>query len=325
MEDENKKVVWTKNKIIRSVVWGIIYALSLAYVILVLVGGDLGLSWCNDILKANGIKGADGFVSWFVANYNVLLNALFFTLLILVLSKLLRILLIQISHKTGKKAKTILLLSNSFIKYLAIIILLFVVLYCLGVDSTTLLVGSGIVALVIGLGAQSLISDVLAGLFIVFEGDYQVGDIVVLDGFRGVVDSIGVRTTRLKDVGNNVKVINNSKIASIVNMTTESAIVVIDMPIDYDEDLERVEAILKKELPLLKEKYKKVVTGGPTYLGVQELADSSINLRILANCKEGDKFQLNRDLNRDLFLLFKKNNVNIPFNQVVVSSREESK
>jgi len=259
----------------------------------------------------------------FKANADKFIKSIFYIVVILGASKLIRWLLGLIFTKS-KKAITIVKLLNSFLKYVGVIALILVLLAVWGVDPATLLASAGILALVIGLGAQSLISDIIAGLFIVFENDYQVGDIVVVDDFRGTVQQIGIRTTKVEDAGGNVKIIGNSKITSIVNMTNDLSVAICDMSIEYDESLERVENILhdnfddiKKKIPAIKE--------GPYYMGVQELGDSAVIIRIVAKTDEENKFQVNRDLNREMKIIFDKNNINIPFNQIVINNREEKK
>ena len=121
----------------------------------------------------------------------------------------------------NKRGKTIVKLLASFLKYLIAIISIFCVLGAFGVDGVTLLASAGVLGLIIGLGAQSLIADVIAGIFIVFEADFEVGDIVVIDDWRGTVKEIGIRTTKIEDYGGNVKIVNNSQISTIVNQTKE--------------------------------------------------------------------------------------------------------
>ncbi len=222
--------------------------------------------------------------------------------------------------KTNKQI-TIIKLFVSFLKWIVAIVAILIVLAAWGVDTTTLLASAGLLALVIGLGAQSLIADIIAGIFIVFEGDYQVGDIVVIDGWRGTVEEIGIRTTKVADAGGNVKIISNSKISSIINQTHELSVAKCYMPIDYDESLERVELVMKEALPVIKSHIPAIIEG-PYYKGVSELAESSVNLLFLAICKEEDLYQVQRDLNREMYLVFNKNNISIPFNQIVVSQRE---
>lgn len=221
----------------------------------------------------------------------------------------------------GNRGITIVKLLESFIKWVVTIVGLMMVLNVWGVDTTTLLASAGILTLVIGLGAQSLVADIVAGIFIVFEGEYQVGDIVVIDGWRGTVKEIGIRTTKIVDAGGNIKIINNSEIKSIVNQTQDLSVAKCTMSIDYDESIERVEIAIRDNIEKIKKEIPAIVEG-PYYKGVSELAASSVNLLFIAKCNEEDIYQVQRDLNRELFILFNKENISIPFNQVVVSQRE---
>lgn len=206
----------------------------------------------------------------------------------------------------------------SLIKYASVIVLLFFILKACGVDTTAVVTGLSIVTLIIGLALQPLLQDVIAGLFIVFEHVFEVGDIVVVGDFRGTVKEIGIRTTRIEDAGGNIKVINNSELRALVNMSDQLSIAAIDIGIEYGESLERVEAILKEHMDEIKAAIPEIEEG-PFYKGVSALADSSVNLKFLAKCKEGSKYQVERDMNRQFKLLFDKYNVNIPFPQVVVN------
>lgn len=234
-----------------------------------------------------------------------------------------RLILKQIS-KFMKKGKAVIDLVCSLIKYAAIIALVFFILKTLGVDTTTILAGIGILGLVVGLGAQPLIADIIAGLFIVFEKLFDVGDIIVVDGFRGTVKEIGIRTTQIVDTGGNIKIINNADLKTIINMTNQLSLAVCDIGIEYGESLERVEAILKENFPAIKAAIPDIKEG-PFYKGVAELGDSAVIIRFVAKCEEGAKYQVERDLNRQFKLLFDKNNINIPFPQIVLNQPVEFK
>lgn len=216
-----------------------------------------------------------------------------------------------------KKGGAIVNLLCSFIKYLAAIVIIFMILSAWGVNTTALLAGIGILSLIVGLGAQPLIEDIIAGLFIVFEKTFDVGDIIVVDGFRGVVTEIGIRTTKIEDAGGDVKVMNNSDLRTIVNMTNELSLAICDVDVDYGESLERVEAVLKDNLDKIR-KNVPAIQDGPNYKGVQELGASGVKIRIVAECHESELFQTERDLNRQIKLIFDKNGIKIPFTQVVV-------
>ena len=236
---------------------------------------------------------------------------------------LMNLILSKLFQKTNRQ-KTVMSLMRSMIKWVIIIITILLVLNAFGVDTSTLLASAGILDLIIGLGAQSLIADIIAGFFIVFEEEYQVGDIITIDGFRGTVADIGIRVTKIIDAGGNIKIVNNSDIKSIINQTSELSVAKCVMSIDYDESVERVEVVFKKNL----EKIKKNIPGiveGPIYKGINQLNTSSVDLFFIAKCKEEDVYQVQRDLNRELYLMFKDNDITVPFTQVVVSDRNEEK
>lgn len=234
-----------------------------------------------------------------------------------VLSLLLRFSLTKIWAKTAR-GKTVVKLINSFIKYLVVIIAFMMILNAWGVDTTTLLASAGILSLIIGLGAQSLISDIIAGVFIVFEGEYEVGDIVIIDGWRGTVDEIGIRTTKIIDWQGNIKIINNSAIASIINQSKELSITTCVVAIDYRESIPRVELLIKNNLERIRAAIPEIVDG-PYYKGVDSLGDSSVNLLFIATVKEADFYVVQRALNREIKMIFDENNVCIPFPQVTLN------
>ncbi len=224
----------------------------------------------------------------------------------------------------SKKVMTVTKLLLSFLKWVVAIAAVFVILGEWGANTTFMWASAGIATLIIGLGSQALVADILAGIFIVFEGDFQVGDIVVIDGWRGEVLAIGVRTTKLIDAGGNIKIVNNSDIRSIINQTQELSIAKCYVGIGYEARIENVEAVIADNIESLKEKIPDIVEG-PYYKGVSELADSSVNLLFVAKCHENDIYQVQRDLNREIKIMFDNNNVNIPFNQVVVHMGEDDK
>ncbi len=219
---------------------------------------------------------------------------------------------------------TIVKLLNSFIKYLIAIIAILAILSAWGVDTKALIASAGILSLVIGLGAQSLISDIIAGTFIVFEGEFQVGDIVIIDGWRGTVDEIGIRTTKIIDWQGNIKIINNSQISSIINQSKELSVTTCVVAIDYRESIPRVELVIKNNIERIKAAIPEIVDG-PYYKGVDSLGDSSVNLLFIATVKESDYYVVQRALNREIKMIFDENNVSIPFPQVTINEPEEFK
>ena len=214
--------------------------------------------------------------------------------------------------------QTALRLVVSFTRYAVFIIAMLWVLTVWGVDTNTLLVSAGIMGLVIGLGAQSLIADIIAGLFIVFDGEYKVGDIIVVDGWRGNVMEIGIRTTKFIDEGGNIKYINNSTIKAVVNQSQELSVIRCELSIFYDEDLEGVELRIKEYLPKIKDKIPFIVEG-PYYKGVNSMNESSVSLLFLAKCDEHYFYIARRALNREIYRMANEMNIPIPYNQIVVN------
>ena len=217
--------------------------------------------------------------------------------------------------------KTTLLLVGNVVKYAAAIAIVLVSLGIWGVDTTAIVTGAGVLTLVIGLGCQSLISDIVAGIFMLFEGDIKVGDIVVIDGWRGTVQQIGLRRTRIEDAVGNINIVNNSSISNIINNTQDLSVAVVDVGTEYNESIIRIEEVIEEALPKMKEHIPAIVEG-PFYKGVAELGESCVNIRLVAKCREEDKYQVQRDLNRELKILFDANDINIPFNQIVLNTRD---
>ena len=150
-----------------------------------------------------------------------------------------------------------------------------------------------------------------------------MGDIVIIDGWRGTVQEISVRTTKIIDWQGNVKIINNSQIVSLINQTKELSITTVTIGISYNESIPRVEQVIQDNEARL----KKIpgIIDGPYYKGVTEIADSSINLLFIATVKEENYYVVQRALNRELKLIFDENNIEIPFPQVTITEDKETK
>ena len=233
----------------------------------------------------------------------------------------LNILLMQIGNNLNSRGKTMSHMLISLLKYAAIIGVIFSCANKLGVHTDTLLASAGILTVVIGLGAQSLTSDVFDGLFLIIEGAFHVGDVITVDGCRGKVLEIGIRNTRLLDVDtNNIKIVNNSSLKHIVNHSNTPESIFLTIGIDYDEKLEDIEKIIEKEIPVMKKNIPLAVSG-PDYLGVDAFEDSAVVLKFFISCRAQDYYKVRRSLNRELKLMFDRNGISIPFNQIVLSER----
>lgn len=219
------------------------------------------------------------------------------------------------------RGRTLVTLIASLTKYAAALVILCWGLSILGVDVSTIVASVGILALIVGFGAESLIADVVTGVFMLFENQCNVGDIVEVGGFRGTVQEIGIRTTSVVDTGGNVRIINNSEMKNILNRSDNSSFAVSDISIPYETDLEALEKKLPEMLAKIYKENPSAMKQAPEYLGVQTLADSAVVLRFIAEVEEKALFSTQRLLNRELLLGLRKLGVECPYPQLDVHNR----
>ena len=209
----------------------------------------------------------------------------------------------------------------SIIKYSMRIIGFCWVLTIIGVNVSTIFASIGILALIIGFGAESLVADIVTGVFVLFENEYNIGDIIEVDGFRGTVTEIGIRTVSVQDSGGNIKIINNSDLKNIINRSNQKSTAVCDIGVAYETDLEEFDKLVIKIIDEITDRNPEAFKSGIKYLGVQELGDFSITLRFVAEAEENKVFATRRLLNKELKTAFDRHNVSIPFPQIQVRNR----
>lgn len=218
-----------------------------------------------------------------------------------------------ISGIVSARGETVLRLICSIIRYGTVIVILYYSLSLLGVDTATLLASAGLLTLAIGFGAQSLVSDILSGLFIIFEGEFRVGDVISVGDKGGTVIEIGVRTTKIDDGSGNVLVMRNSEISNVLNKTKMDSYASVDFDVVNGESLSYFENVLEEELPQIKKRLPAIISG-PFYKGVVALQDSTTTVRIVATCSERNRAQLERDLKREVKLLMAHHDI-APYQQ----------
>lgn len=222
-------------------------------------------------------------------------------------------LVLSIIPVKNNRAKTMMTIFRSLTNYAALIFAVCFGLNIIGVDVSTIVASLGIVALVIGFGAESLIEDVITGLFMIVENQYNVGDIVEVNGFRGTVSAIGIRTTSITDTGGNVKIINNSNMKDILNRSNKTSVAVSEIQIPYETDIEAFENKLSKMMEDIYILHKDIMKSAPKYLGVSSLEASGISLKFMVEVEEKDIYKGQRILNRELLVFFRKANVEVPY------------
>ena len=232
------------------------------------------------------------------------------------------VLLLGLPKPKSHRVRSVLSIISSLLKYAAGIIILCWGLSIIGVNISTIVASVGILALIIGFSAESLIADVVTGAFMIFENQYNVGDIVEVDAFRGTVTSIGIRTTCITDVGGNVKIVNNSAMKNILNRSDKVSCSISDFCVPYGTDFEQLESQIPELMQSIYEAHTDMMKNPPRYLGIQSLADSAVVLRFMVEVNEKDIYTGSRVLNHDLLLGFRRMGVECPFPQLDVHSKQ---
>lgn len=259
--------------------------------------------------------------------FNIVLDKRFIEpLLIIVFSFLVYLLLVKLIKKilkfkskriNVKKQKTLVTFFINILRYIIIIIACLMILDVYGIDTKAIIASLGVVSLVLGLALQDMVKDLISGVAIVLDNTYNVGDWITINDFMGEVVSLGMKTTRIKAYSGDTLIVNNGSITQVINHTNANNMAIVDVNVAYEEDIEKVEKVLTK---LCKDISKKVdnIKGEVTLLGIEKLADSSVVFRIAAEVLPLTQYQVKRDINKYVKIEFDKNNITIPYQQLVV-------
>ena len=307
----------TKGQKAKLIIFNIIFVLALIGTIMVFV-------FYNDIYGEDSVfynsVSDNVFVNWCYQHIPSLIGSIQVVIVSIALNYFLKFVMrLALAHT--KKGITITQILGSFLKWALAIASILVILSLWGVDTSALIASAGVLTLVIGLGAQSLIADIVAGLFIVFEEEYEVGDIIVLDGYRGTVIEVGIRTTKIQDAGGNIKIVNNSEIKAVINQTKDNSVAKCYLNVNYEEDLDKVQEVADQELAAASKKIKGLLSN-IEYRGVSEFSSNGVTLFFLAKCKEADVFQIQREMNKVLKQMLEKHGIYLAYQNFVIHNEK---
>ena len=220
-----------------------------------------------------------------------------------------------------KKKKTIIALIKNIIKYLIMILVVLSILSVYGVDTKGIVTSIGVAGVIIGLALQDMVADFLAGVLILFDNHYAIGDVVTIDGFTGEVVSFGLMTTKLKAATGEGMVIANSAFKKVINYSINNTTHYINIDVAYDTDID----LLEKTLNEMKEEVEAIdgYVGNYKLLGIQEFAASSIKYMVMLECKNNVRFQVKRDFNMILKKHLNKAKIEIPYTKIDVNIKEQ--
>ena len=226
---------------------------------------------------------------------------------------ILKILLRVVTSPMGPNGETFRRLGLNLLTYAGMIFFIYMALYNLGVNIGALVASLSLPAFALSLGAKDLITDVLAGVSLVFDGEFKVGDYVEIGGFCGDVMEIGVRTTKLLGIGGKIKIIANRDIKNIINMSRRISEFVLKVKIStIHNDLREVEEMLKEELPKYHDKVPGIIEG-PLYWGVDERGFNFATFSIAAKYEQKDYLKVKGGMKIAVQDLFDKKGIPIKF------------
>ncbi len=214
-----------------------------------------------------------------------------------------------------KRAQTL----GNILRHALLVVMAFIAILMimgeLGIQLGPLLATAGIGAVAVGFGAQSLVKDVISGFFLILENQYRIGDVIEVGGVSGLVESVSLRITVLRDLEGRVHTIPNGEIKVVTNFSKEWSRAVVDIGVSYREDIDQVIAVLSeigKELSE-EEPYKSAILEPMQILGVEKFKESEIVIRMIVKTAPLKQWEVSRELKKRIKVRFDEKGIQIPF------------
>lgn len=220
-------------------------------------------------------------------------------------------------QKGNKKQVTIIGLFRNFLKYFMGIVVLIIILGTYGVNTSALITSIGALGLIIGLALQDLIKDFIAGIFIIFDNQYNIGEIITINGFKGEVVSLGLKSTKIKSTNGEILIISNGKIIQVINHSIENSLAVVDIEVPYQVDVDKVLLTLNK-LSTKISKNNDVLLKEIKVLGIIDLTSSGIKIRLTAETLPNKHYEIERQIRKEIKTSFDEENIEFSNKNMVV-------
>jgi moderate conductance mechanosensitive channel len=262
----------------------------------------------------------------------ILITFIAFRLMKLILKRMKKLIIKRMSKgdetinpEAEKRANTLIGIFRSVLRIIIWLIFLMLLLSKLGVNIAPILASAGILGLAVGFGAQELVKDIISGFFILLEDQVRNGDVAIINGTGGLVESIELRTITLRDFAGVVHVFPNGQISSLANMTKEWSAIVLDVGVAYKEDVDHVMNVMKEvgEEFGTDEEFGKMLIDPLEIFGLDKFDDSAIVIKARLKTKPGQQWAVGRAFRRRLKIAFDKENIEIPFPHTTVYWGEE--
>ena len=232
---------------------------------------------------------------------------------------------ISISKNLTKHEKrsreTVLLLIKNIMRIIVAVIIILSILQALGFNTTALATGIGAATVVIGLAFQDVLKDILVGAAIILESQFAIGEIVEINGFKGEVVSLTLKSTKLKSLTGETRIIANRNISEVTNYSLSDVLVKVIVSVSYEDDIEKVEKVLKNLINRLNEEItelKDVIN----IEGIDSLSSSSVDFLLTTKSSARNQYIVKRKILREVKKTLDKNKIKIPYTQIEVHNEK---
>lgn len=220
----------------------------------------------------------------------------------------------------ARRMTTVGKLMKNILSYAGYFIIGMLVLSEFGIQLAPLLAGAGVIGLAIGFGAQSLVKDIITGFFIIFEDQFAVGDVIQTGQFRGTVEVIGLRTTRILSWTGEVHIIPNGSIVEVTNFSVHNSIAFVDVSISYEENIDHAVQIIRDSVGQLSDPN---LVKTPEVLGIQMIGTSEVKIRVIAECMPNTHFAVARQMNLIIKKALDGHGIDTPYPRMVTYHRDQ--
>jgi small-conductance mechanosensitive channel len=232
----------------------------------------------------------------------------------------------QATEQSKQRAQTLGSVMRSTATAIIYTIALLMVLAQIEVNLGPLIASAGIAGIALGFGAQSIVKDFLSGFFMLVEDQYGVGDIINVGEASGVVEGIGLRTTRIRDVNGNLWFVPHGEVARVSNMSQQWSRAVLDIGVAYGTDIDKAKRVIKEVADAVWHDHlaSATIIEEPEIWGVEMLGDSSISIRLVVKTEPGEQWTTAREIRGRLIKAFATEGIEIPFPQRVIWTRSDT-
>lgn len=223
---------------------------------------------------------------------------------------------------SSRRLHTVAILMKSIIKYVIYFIVTIIILGELGVNTTGIIASAGILGLAIGFGAQSLAKDMISGFFIIFEDQYAVGDYVTIGSKSGIVEELALRITKIRDFEGQIYIIPNGQVDVVTNYRSKELRILFDVQVSYETDLDKAISAIQDAFDENLNLFPKIIQK-PRVMGVSNLGESGISIRIFATAVAMEHWQTERDMKLFVKKVLDKHKIEMPLPHRVIINKDK--